>query len=41
MVYSLDNKIQSIITYIQSLATEDDALIVKKNWTCISCDKMI
>jgi predicted ATP-dependent serine protease len=30
---------QSIINYLQSVANEDDALLVKKQWTCISCDK--
>ena len=37
----MDSKLQSIINYLQSMVNEDDALIVKKNWTCISCDKMI
>ncbi len=41
MFYNMDAKLQSIINYLQSMATDDDALIVKKNWTCISCDKMI
>ena len=41
MFYNLDTKMQSIISYLQAISTEDDALIVKKNWTCISCDKMI
>ena len=41
MVYNLDTKLQSIIAYLQAITNEDDALIVKKNWTCISCDKMV
>ena len=41
MVYNLDTKMQSIISYLNAITNEDDALIVKKNWTCISCDKMV
>ncbi len=41
MVYNLDSKMKSIIAYLQAITNEDDALIVKKNWTCISCDKMV
>lgn len=41
MIYNLDAKMQSVIGYLQAITNEDDALIVKKNWTCISCDKMV
>lgn len=41
MIYNLDAKMQSIISYLQAITNEDDALVVKKNWTCISCDKMV
>ena len=30
---------QSVVGYLQSLAQEDEALLVKKQWTCVSCDK--
>ena len=30
---------QSIVAFLQSDSQEDDATLVKKQWTCISCDK--
>jgi hypothetical protein len=30
-----------VIEYLQTLTKEDDGLIVKKKWACISCDKNI
>jgi hypothetical protein len=41
MLYSLENRVQSIILFIQNSTNEDDALFVKKQWTCISCDKNV
>lgn len=41
MIYSLDNRLQSVIAFLQSSMNDDDALLVKKPWTCISCDKQI
>lgn len=38
-MYSLDNRLQSVIAFLQNSIGEDDALLVKKQWTCISCDK--
>lgn len=39
MIYSIESRLQSIITFLQNSVSEDDALLVKKQWTCISCDK--
>ena len=39
LLYSVENRLQSVITYLQNMANDDDALLVKKQWTCISCDK--
>lgn len=41
MIFNLDSKVQYIISFLQSNTNEDNALIVKKNWTCISCDKIV
>lgn len=41
MIYSLDSRLQSVIAFLQSSMSDDDALLVKKQWTCISCDKQI
>lgn len=41
MIYSLENRLQAVIIFLQNTANEDDALLVKKQWTCISCDKNI
>lgn len=38
-VYILESKLQSVVAYLQSISSEDDALLVKKQWTCVSCDK--
>lgn len=41
MLYSLDNRLQSVIAFLQSSMSDDDALLVKKQWTCVSCDKQV
>ena len=41
LVYSVENRLQSVISYLQSMSNEDDALLVKKQWGCISCDKSL
>jgi hypothetical protein len=38
-IFVLESKVQSVVGYLQSLAQEDEALLVKKQWTCVSCDK--
>lgn len=32
---------QAVIIFLQNSTNEDDALLVKKQWTCISCDKNV
>ena len=39
MVYSIESRLQAIIIFLQNSVSEDDALLVKKQWTCVSCDK--
>ena len=39
MVYSIESRLQSIIIFLQNSVNDDDALLVKKQWTCVSCDK--
>lgn len=38
-LYVLEGKMQSVVSYLQSLSQQDEALFVKKQWTCVSCDK--
>lgn len=40
-IFVLEGKVTSVISYLQSLAQEDDALLVRKQWNCISCDKSL
>ena len=40
-IYVLEGKVQSVIGYLQSIAQEEEALLVKKQWTCVSCDKAL
>lgn len=35
----MESKVQSVVSYLQSASNEDDALLVRKQWTCVSCDK--
>lgn len=37
----LESKVQSIVGYLQSVTQEDEALIVRKQWNCVSCDKSL
>lgn len=32
---------QAVIVFLQNSTNQDDALLVKKQWTCISCDKNV
>ena len=41
MVYNLDGKLQFVVNFLQATTTDDDASVVKKSWTCISCDKNV
>jgi hypothetical protein len=41
MLHLLENKLQAFIVWVQNTHNEDDALIVKKQWTCISCDRSV
>jgi hypothetical protein len=41
MIYNVDGKLQFVVNFLQATATDDDASVVKKNWTCISCDKNV
>jgi hypothetical protein len=38
-LFVVESKVQSVVGYLQSLAQEEEALVVKKQWTCVSCDK--
>ena len=38
-LFVLEGKVQSVISYLQSIAQEDEALLVRKQWACVSCDK--
>jgi hypothetical protein len=41
MISLLESKLQTLIVWVQNTLNEDDALIVKKQWTCISCDRNV
>ena len=32
---------QAVILFLQHSSNQDDALLVKKQWTCVSCDKHV
>lgn len=40
-MFMLESKVQSIVGYLQSITQEDEALLVRKQWTCVSCDKSL
>lgn len=36
---SIENRMQSVIAFIQQLQDDEDPIIAKKKWSCISCDR--